>query len=176
MKKNFYILKDEIFFFKKEMINKKYLYKKNFKKNNYISKKSVKSYKKNKTFKKKQYFNFYDDCNNITKYNGPTRYVRNDVRSCEMKKLQKGYYYPNIILDMHGMTKIQAKLELSALIKKCRTDYINCACIIHGYGKFILKNKIPFWLANNPYIKSFHRAPNKFGGNAALLILIDTDL
>ncbi|MGK2897031.1 MAG: endonuclease SmrB [Candidatus Makana argininalis] len=168
------MLKDEMFIFKKFVFNQQGLYKKNFKKKKNVISKSVSSYKKKK--KKRIYFCFSNKYNNIKKYNGPIRYVRNDVRSCEMKKLQKGYYYPTIILDMHGMTIIQAKLELNALIKKCRIDYINCACIIHGYGKFILKNKIPFWLSKNPYIKGFHRAPNKFGGNAALLILIDIDL
>ncbi|MFI4847376.1 MAG: endonuclease SmrB [Candidatus Makana argininalis] len=174
MKKNFHIQKDEICIFKNFMVNKKYLYNKNSNKNTYINLKSIKSY--NKIFIKKKKTYFYKTFNNKKNYNGPTRYVRNDVRSCEMKKLQMGYYYPNIILDMHGMTKIQAKLELNALIKKCRIDFIQCACIIHGYGKFILKNKIPYWLSQNYYIKSFHRATNKFGGNAALLILIDIDL
>ncbi|MFI4846875.1 MAG: endonuclease SmrB [Candidatus Makana argininalis] len=175
MKKKFHILKDEIFIFKKFMFNKQDVYKNNLKKKKNIISKYIKLYKKN-TIKKSIYFCFSNKFKNFKKNNGPTRYVRYDVRSCEMKKLQKGYYYPNIILDVHGMTKIQAKLELNALIKKCRNDYINCACIIHGYGKLVLKNKIPYWLSKNPYIKSFHRAPNKFGGDAALLILIDIDL
>ncbi|MFI4853232.1 MAG: endonuclease SmrB [Candidatus Makana argininalis] len=174
MKKKFHISKDEIFIFKKFMFNKQDLYKKTIKKKKYVISNNIKPYNKKK--KTKIYFCFSDSDNNIKKYNGPTRYVRNDVRSCEMKKLQKGYYYPNIILDVHGMTIIEAKLELNALIKQCRIDDINCACIIHGYGKFVLKNKIPCWLSKNPYIKSFHRAPNRFGGNAALLILIDIDL
>ena len=40
------------------------------------------------------------------------------------------------------------KLELGALIEACRRQHIRCACVMHGHGKNILKQKIPLWLAS----------------------------
>ncbi|MCG3463715.1 endonuclease SmrB [Xenorhabdus bovienii] len=104
---------------------------------------------------------------------GPTRYIREGANHYELKKLRRGDYSPELFLDLHGLTQLQAKQEIGALIAACRREHIYCACVMHGHGKHILKQQAPLWLAQHPDIIAFHQAPKEWGGNAALLILIE---
>jgi DNA-nicking Smr family endonuclease len=44
---------------------------------------------------------------------------------------------------------------------------------VHGIGSHILKNKVPHWLVQHPDVMAFHQAPLEWGGNGALLALIE---
>ncbi|MDW1843948.1 endonuclease SmrB, partial [Vibrio sp. Vb0839] len=103
---------------------------------------------------------------------GPTRYARDDVSTYEVKRLRRGVYVPDVFLDMHGMTQQEAKRELGAMIAYCVKNEIHCACVQHGIGKHILKQKAPLWLAQHPDVMAFHQAPLEFGGDGALLVLL----
>ncbi|MFC5078222.1 Endonuclease MutS2 [Vibrio thalassae] len=103
---------------------------------------------------------------------GPTRYARDDVSTYEVKRLRRGVYVPDVFLDMHGMTQQEAKRELGAMIAHCVKENIHCACVMHGIGKHILKQKAPLWLAQHPDVMAFHQAPLEFGGDGALLVLL----
>lgn len=103
----------------------------------------------------------------------PVRYCRQDVASCRLKKLRRGDYEPGAFLDLHGLTQLNAKREIAALITFCLKKQIHCACIIYGHGKNILKTRTPLWLAQHPDILCFHQASKEFGGSAALLALFD---
>lgn len=105
----------------------------------------------------------------------PICFVRNVRYNLDLKKLKKGEYRPEIILDLHGMNLYQAKKELGILIAICHRKKIFCASILHGYGKKILKKNIPFWLSKHPDILAFHQAPRFFGHDAAILIFIKND-
>ena len=104
---------------------------------------------------------------------GPMRFVRTDISSYELKKLRRGDYYPDMLLDLHGLTQQQAKLEIAALLDACRREHIRCACVMHGHGQNILKQRVPLWLAQHPLVEAFHQAPREWGGDAALLVLIE---
>jgi len=124
--------------------------------------------------KKKITANYYFSNENYPQLNdeGPTRYIRQDTANFKIKKLRCGDYLPDIFLDLHGLNQRQAKQELAAMLIVCKHEHINCANVIHGYGKHILKQQIPLWLAQHPDILAFHQAPKKWGGAAALLVLI----
>lgn len=98
-----------------------------------------------------------------------------DVSHFEAKKLRRGDYSPELFLDLHGLTQLQAKQELGALIAACRREHVFCACVMHGHGKHILKQQTPLWLAQHPHVMAFHQAPKEYGGDAALLVLIEVD-
>ncbi len=119
---------------------------------------------------------FSDEYEPLLSQEGPVRYVRSDVSAYEAKKLRRGDYIPDMMLDLHGLTQQQAKLELGALIEACRRQHIRCACVMHGHGKNILKQKIPLWLAQHPDIMAFHQAPKLWGGDAAILVLIEQNI
>lgn len=118
-------------------------------------------------------FYFSDEFEPLLKEDGPTQYARWDVSKYEIKRLRRGIYVPDIFLDLHGMTQIEAKRELGALISACIKENIHCACVMHGIGKHILKKKTPLWLAQHPNVLAFHQAPLAFGGNGALLVLFE---
>ncbi|WP_250206236.1 Smr/MutS family protein, partial [Escherichia coli] len=46
---------------------------------------------------------------------------------------------------------------------------------IQGASLHILKQQTPLWLAQHPHVMAFHQAPKEYGGDAALLVLIEVD-
>ncbi|QTM69390.1 endonuclease SmrB [Buchnera aphidicola (Hormaphis cornu)] len=102
----------------------------------------------------------------------PESYIKDNIYLDKLKKLRSGKYLPEIFLDLHGLTRKQAKRELGHLIFLCCKEKLSCASVIHGHGKNILKQQIPLWLANHPDIIAFHRAPKIFGSSASILILV----
>lgn len=118
---------------------------------------------------------FSDEFQPLLSSDGPARYVREGVSHFELKKLRRGDYSPELFLDLHGLTQLQAKQELGALIAACRREHLFCACVMHGHGKHILKQQTPLWLAQHPHVMAFHQAPKEYGGDAALLVLIESE-
>ncbi|PJG60365.1 endonuclease SmrB [Aeromonas cavernicola] len=118
---------------------------------------------------------FSDEYQPYLDQDGPTRYVRADISPFELKKLKRGSYSPEIYLDLHGMNQQQAKLELAALLSLCRRENLHVASVMHGIGKHILKQRIPSWLAQHPHVQAFHQAPREWGGDSAILVLLDVD-
>ncbi|QCR35439.1 endonuclease SmrB [Nissabacter sp. SGAir0207] len=116
---------------------------------------------------------FSDEFQPLLESEGPVRYVRPGVDHFEVKKLRRGDYTPDLFLDLHGLTQHEAKQELGALIAACRREHVHCACVMHGHGKHILKQQTPLWLAQHPDVMAFHQAPKLFGGDAALLVLVE---
>jgi len=104
---------------------------------------------------------------------GPMKYVREDVDSFEAKNLRRGQYAPDLILDLHGLGQQAAKLEIAALLYACKKEHAKCVCIVHGLGSRVLKNKVPHWLVQHPDVMAFHQAPLEWGGNGALLVLVE---
>ncbi|KAA8996956.1 endonuclease SmrB [Affinibrenneria salicis] len=120
-------------------------------------------------------FYFSDEFEPQLDSEGPMRYVRPGVSHYELKKLRRGDYPPDLFLDLHGLTRLQAKQELGALLAACRREHVYCACVMHGHGRHILKQQTPLWLAQHPDVLAFHQAPKEFGGDAALLVLVALD-
>jgi DNA-nicking Smr family endonuclease len=120
-------------------------------------------------------FYFSDEFQPLLSEDAPVRYTRPDASAYEVKKLRRGDYSPELFLDLHGLTQQQAKQELGALIAACRREHVHCACVMHGHGKHILKKQTPLWLAQHPDIMAFHQASKEFGGDAAILILVELE-
>lgn len=118
-------------------------------------------------------FHFSDEFEPDLNKQGPMKYVRAGVDSFEAKNLRRGQYAPDLILDLHGLDKHQAKEEIAALLYACQKEHAQCVCIVHGIGSRILKNKVPHWLVQHPDVMAFHQAPLEWGGNGALLVLIE---
>jgi len=118
-------------------------------------------------------FHFSDEFEPNLNQQGPMKYVRSDVDSFEAKNLRRSVYSPDLILDLHGLDQQQAKQEIAALLYACQKEHAQCVCIIHGLGSRVLKNKVPHWLVQHPDVMAFHQAPLEWGGNGALLALIE---
>ncbi|WP_077285820.1 endonuclease SmrB [Cognaticolwellia aestuarii] len=118
-------------------------------------------------------FHFSDEFEPDLNNQGPVKYVRDDVDSFEAKNLRRGQYAPDLILDLHGLDQQQSKREIAALLAACEKEHAQCVCIVHGLGGRILKNKVPHWLVQHPDVMAFHQAPLEWGGNGALLVLVE---
>lgn len=105
---------------------------------------------------------------------GPMRYCREDVSSHLLKQLRRGDYYPELILDLHGLNREAAKHELSALLHTAHKQLIDCVGIVHGIGSGVLKTALPHLLIQHPHVMAFHQAPLEHGGQGALLVLVET--
>lgn len=136
--------------------------------------KNYRWYIKNKLEQDAHSFYFKDSIvdSSVFLCNDPIFFIRNINCDIDIKKLKSGKYIPEIVLDLHGVNLYQAKKELGKLISICHKEKIICASIIHGYGKRILKNQIPFWLVKHPDILAFHQAPKTFGYDAAIFIFV----
>jgi len=127
----------------------------------------------NKANKAIAQFHFSDEFEPDLNKQGPMKYVREGVDSFEVKNLRRGHYRPDLILDLHGLDQHQAKKELAALLFACQKEHAQCICVVHGIGSHILKNKVPHWLVQHPDVMAFHQAPLEWGGNGAVLALIE---
>lgn len=118
-------------------------------------------------------FYFSDEYEPLLNEESAVKYLRENEDSHLLKQLRRGDFSPEIFLDLHGLTREQAKLELAALIQTCEKEHLYCASIMTGYGTYTLKRQIPRWLVQHPKVLALHQAPKEWGGEAAILILID---
>ena len=105
--------------------------------------------------------------------NEKVRYLRENVDPYILKQLRRGDFQPELFLDLHGLTKEKAKKELAALILACEREHVYCASIMTGFGTCTLKDQIPRWLVQHPKVLALHQAPREWGGDAAILILVE---
>jgi len=131
------------------------------------------SFTKEKDAKQHASFHFSDEFEPNLSKKGPVQYVREGSSSYEAKNLRRGMYAPELILDLHGLDQHQAKQEIAALLYASQKEHAQCICIVHGLGTRVLKNKVPHWLVQHPDVIAFHQAPLEWGGNGALLVLLD---
>lgn len=118
-------------------------------------------------------FYFSDEYEPLLNEESAVKYLRENEDSHLLKQLRRGDFSPEIFLDLHGLTREQAKLELAALIQTCEKEHFYCASVMTGYGTYTLKRQIPRWLVQHPKVRALHQAPKEWGGEAAILILID---
>jgi DNA-nicking Smr family endonuclease len=121
-------------------------------------------------------FEFSDGFEGHFDIDQPLKYVKPEKDSHEVQRLRRGDYPPDLILDLHGFKKEEAKHEIAALIHVAQKKHIYCVSIMHGKGTYALKKSIPNWLIQHPAVMGFHQAPKEWGGQAALLVLIDLPL
>lgn len=118
-------------------------------------------------------FHFSDEFEPNLNATGPMKYVKEGADSFEAKNLRRGIYQPELILDLHGLNQEHAKREIAALMLACHKEHARCVCIVHGIGNRILKSKVPHWLVQHPDVLAFHQAPLEYGGDGAILVLVD---
>lgn len=103
----------------------------------------------------------------------PVKYLRPGMDHHLLKRLRRGDYVPELILDLHGLKREEAKAEIAALLFTAVKQHCDCVCIVHGLGEHILKRCTPNWLVQHPDVLAFHQAPLQWGGAGALLVLLE---
>lgn len=93
------------------------------------------------------------------------------------KKLCQGKLNHQAVLDLHHMTVLQAKTELTRFIDDCVSDGFTVLLVIHGRGEgrekpALLKSWTNCWLKNISSVIGFHSAQSRNGGTGATCVLL----
>lgn len=103
-------------------------------------------------------------------------YRRPGVQEGVFRKLRRGEYPVEALLDLHRLTVDQARREVYRFIHQCRRESVRCALIIHGKGKResrgVLKGCLARWLPLLPEVLAFHSAQKHHGGSGAVYVLL----
>lgn len=81
-------------------------------------------------------------------------------------------------IDLHGLTRIEAREALSAYLARARHRGLRCIRVIHGKGLrspggfSVLRHLSRRWLAQRDEILAFCEAPPTRGGSGALIVLL----
>lgn len=92
-----------------------------------------------------------------------------------VRQLKRGQLDPELLLDLHGLTQAEAKLELAALLTEAQRRQIACVTVMTGLGTGVLRRRLPHWLVQHPVVLAFSQATKAWGGRSALLILLKVD-
>lgn len=93
-----------------------------------------------------------------------------------LRKLRKGQYNVEAILDLHGMSVDEARIAVESFLQQCLRKEIRVALIIHGKGHHsplpILKNKLNQWLREIYIVLAFCSAAPGHGSRGAIYVLL----
>ncbi|MEX8502793.1 MAG: Smr/MutS family protein [Leptothrix ochracea] len=108
----------------------------------------------------------------------PIAYGQEGVGTDVLVKLRHGVWRPQGQVDLHGLSRDQARELLVAFLAEAHHRHWRCVRIIHGQGwsspsgTAILKARVPSWLVQSPHVRAFVQAPAAEGGAGALLVLL----
>ena len=100
------------------------------------------------------------------------------LQRSELRKLKSGKHAIKAELDLHGLTREQAKAEVAQFLVNVRERDIRCVRIIHGRGRKnaekapVLKRAIDGWLRNHKQVIAYCSARDNDGGTGAVYVLL----
>ncbi|MCA9668952.1 MAG: Smr/MutS family protein [Myxococcales bacterium] len=98
-----------------------------------------------------------------------------------LRKLRRGDYSWRRHLDLHGLTRKEAKPEVAAFLDKARADGQRCVLVVHGRGLNskdripVLKEALAVWLTRGrigQLVLAFSSARPSDGGLGAVYVLL----
>jgi DNA-nicking Smr family endonuclease len=109
-------------------------------------------------------------------------YAREGVGPDVVKKLRKRHWPVQDELDLHGMTRDQARDQLTDFLHRADRRGVRCVRIIHGIGygsaggEPVLRGIVHSWLVQKSEVVAFCVAGRSDGGNGALIVLLKSAL
>jgi DNA-nicking Smr family endonuclease len=106
------------------------------------------------------------------------RFSRPVIGRKTMRKLSRGGFSIGAETDLHGMTAIQARVELKDFIEYSVQRGLTCVRVIHGKGLGsghcgpVLKRKVDVWLRQWDPVLAFVSARPVDGGTGAVYVLL----
>ncbi len=107
-----------------------------------------------------------------------TTFLRTGLPRKVLTDLRRGKWVRQEEIDLHGLTREQARLALSEFLNESLIHGWRCVRVIHGKGKgspggvSVLKQLSRHWLAQREEILAFCQAGPNDGGSGALLVLL----
>ncbi len=107
----------------------------------------------------------------------PLFYAAPGIQRRVLRRLRRGQFAVQAVLDLHGSTREQAHRELAGFIAKSQNKGFTCVRIIHGkgYGSGpegpVLKQAVACWLGRSPEVLAYASARPVDGGTGAVYVL-----
>jgi DNA-nicking Smr family endonuclease len=95
-----------------------------------------------------------------------------------VKRLRKRYWPVQDELDLHGLTRDEARREVDAYLRKSAKRGVRCVRLIHGIGygssggEPVLRGMVHSWLVQTDAVVAFCAANRNDGGHGALIVLL----
>lgn len=95
-----------------------------------------------------------------------------------LRKLRRGEFRCDAVLDLHGMTSAEARQALVAFLNNAAREDFRSLRIIHGKGLRssnqgpVLKGLVNNWLQQRSEVLAFHSARPEDGGTGAVYVLL----
>ena len=105
-------------------------------------------------------------------------WLRTGVQRAVLRDLRRGRWVVEARLDLHGMSRTEARQAVREFLAACMRKGARCIRIVHGKGlsspgrEPVLKTFVPGWLAQNRYVLAFCQARAAEGGAGALVVLL----
>jgi DNA-nicking Smr family endonuclease len=105
-------------------------------------------------------------------------YRRPGVPPDVVARLRRGQWALQGQLDLHGLTRDEARDELGSFIREAHRRGQRCLRVVHGKGhgspgkQPVLKAKVQRWLAQRNEVIAFAQAAGPQGGAGALIVLL----
>ena len=105
-------------------------------------------------------------------------YLRDGVSRQVLRRLRRGHWVVQDGLDLHGMNRVEAALQVAEFVRAAAARGLRCVRIVHGKGlgsknrEPVLKGKLRAWLMPRDEVLAFCQAPAAEGGSGALLVLL----
>jgi len=105
-------------------------------------------------------------------------FIRPGLSRQTLRRLRRGEWHTQAELDLHGLTKLEAKQELVDFLHECIRCGVRCVRIIHGKGmrsknkEPVLKLHVRHWLMQRNEVLAFVQARPVDGGSGAVIVLL----
>ncbi len=103
---------------------------------------------------------------------------RADIGEDVLVRLRRGQWSIQAELDLHGMRRDEARLELAEFVRLAVRRGQRCLRVVHGKGRGspgrepVLKGRVRRWLAQHASVIAFAQASAADGGAGALIVLL----
>lgn len=110
--------------------------------------------------------------------NGEVEFRRSTVSPRMFRDLRRGRFSVEAELDLHGMTRAQAEVEIKEFIARCIERRLGCVRVVHGKGTRsgpggpVLKNLAHEILARTDEVLAYTSAVTRYGGSGAVCVLL----
>ena len=105
-------------------------------------------------------------------------YARDGISPQTVRKLRRGQWVVQAQLDLHGMTRDEAREAVLEFIQVAVREGKRCVRVVHGKGlgsanrEPVLKSRVRHWLAQSGAVLAFTQARAAEGGAGALVVLL----
>lgn len=105
-------------------------------------------------------------------------FLREGLSRQVLRRLRRGHWVVQGVLDLHGMNRHQAAQAVAAFLLEAAKHRARCVRIVHGKGlgsknrEPVLKAKLRRWLEMRDEVLAYCQAPAHDGGAGAVLVLL----